>query len=250
LTFQEYYAARWLVARPLEAPRRIRRKLHDPRWQEPILLAVGFYGMEFPDGVDDLIEAAILGQGLGGPSPYEEILRRDLLFAVRCLGDQDVSVGLQEQLIGKLVECWLDPEGAGKYRPLEQNVERIARALRDSPADVTLRERLFSALGDESESVRGSAADALRNATLTADAVAALLGALGDESEDVRGRAAYALSNFARQPAAALLSDLPERLAASLQLPGLDVWSPFYLSRPKDSLFAALAAVAPGPQVD
>ncbi len=51
LTFEEYFAARWLVARPREAAKRIRNKLHRPRWEEPILLAIGFYGMEFPDDV-------------------------------------------------------------------------------------------------------------------------------------------------------------------------------------------------------
>ena len=86
LTFEEYFAARWLVARPRQAAKRIRAKLHRARWQEPILLAIGFYGMEFPADVDDLIEEAILGKELGGRSPYEHILHRDLLFAVRCLG--------------------------------------------------------------------------------------------------------------------------------------------------------------------
>lgn len=40
---------------------------------------------------------AILGDDLGGPNPYEEILHRDLLF----------------------VHLWCDNEKAGRYRPLQ-----------------------------------------------------------------------------------------------------------------------------------
>jgi hypothetical protein len=258
LTFEEYFTARWLVAKPRQAARRIRARLYRPRWQEPILLAIGFYGMEFPDDVDDLIEEAILGQGLGGPSPYEHILHHDLLFAVRCLGDQDVGTGLRKRMVNKFVQCWLDQEQASKYQPLQQHCEEIAQALRGSPAEATLRGSLITALLDRSESadVRGRAASALRNATLTAEAVSALLAALQDESADVRGRAASALRNATAQPevvsalmaaiqdksayvrgraasalsnataqpevVSALLPDLPQQLATSLDLPGLD----------------------------
>jgi energy-coupling factor transporter ATP-binding protein EcfA2 len=56
LTFEEYFAARWLVNKPRDAARRIRAKVHRPRWQEPILLAIAFYGMNFPEDVSDLVE--------------------------------------------------------------------------------------------------------------------------------------------------------------------------------------------------
>jgi len=212
LTFEEYFAARWLVARPRQAAKRIRARLHRPRWQEPILLAVSFYGMEFPADVDDLIEEAILGKDLGGRSPYEHILHRDLLFAVRCLGDQDVSVGLRRRLVDEFAGCWVDEERGGKYEPLRRRCEQIAQALHDSPAEGTLRECLLAALQDESADVRGRAALALSDATDQPQVVSALLAALQDESAYVRGRAADALRNATDQPQAvpALLAALQD----------------------------------------
>src|SRR5207248_6830109 len=46
LTFEEYYAARYLVARSKTRARLIRNHLHDPRWEEPILLALAFVGLD------------------------------------------------------------------------------------------------------------------------------------------------------------------------------------------------------------
>ncbi len=154
LTFEEYFAARWLVARPREAARRIRSKLHLPRWEEPILLAIAFYGMEFPEDVDDLIAEAVLGENLVGPSPYEDLLNRDLLFAVRCLGDQDVSVGLMKRLVEKFVKLWHDVEEKGKYGPLRERIVRVMAALLGSQAGVELEAIMLDALHDENENVR------------------------------------------------------------------------------------------------
>ena len=200
LTFEEYFAARWLVAKPRQAARRIRSKLHRPRWQEPILLAIGFYGMEFPDDVDDLVEEAILGEGLGGPSPYEPVLQRDLLFAVKCLGDQDMSADLRRRLVNGFVQVWLDPEQGGMYRPLWRQIEEVAEAVQGSAAGITLAECLLPALDDEAARVRASAAAALRNATTQPEVVSALLAALHDEAASVREGAAAALGNATTQP--------------------------------------------------
>lgn len=93
LTFEEYYAARYLVARSKDRAKLIRQHLHQPRWDEPILLALGFVGLDSPEDTAELVETAILAEGeeakeLGfKPSPYEELLGRDYLFALRCLGD-------------------------------------------------------------------------------------------------------------------------------------------------------------------
>src|SRR5260370_20149586 len=92
LTFEEYYAARYLIANNQERAQRIRAHLHDPRWQEPILLALGLIGMESPDEACVLVETTILAEGEEArakgldPSPYESLLGRGYLFALRCLG--------------------------------------------------------------------------------------------------------------------------------------------------------------------
>ncbi len=202
LTFEEYFAARWLVARPRDAARRIRRKLHLPRWEEPILLAISFYGMEFPEDVDSLIEEAILGEHLGGPSPYEEILHRDLLFAVRCLGDQDLSIGLMQRLLGEFLKLWVDVSGAVNYYPLMERMERVMRTLPDTQAGVKLHNTLLAALQDKDEHFRLRATDALGINADQPNVVPVLLDTLWNEEESVavRSRAALALSIAISQP--------------------------------------------------
>lgn len=63
LTFEEYYAARHLVANNRKRAELIRKHLHDSRWEEPILLALGFVGLDYPRDAEELLETAILAQG-------------------------------------------------------------------------------------------------------------------------------------------------------------------------------------------
>jgi hypothetical protein len=78
LTFEEYYVARYLVASSRTRAKLIRQHLHDPRWQEPILLALGFVGLDYREEASELVETAILAQGEEArapgftPSKYEE----------------------------------------------------------------------------------------------------------------------------------------------------------------------------------
>jgi HEAT repeat protein len=202
LTFEEYFAARWLVARPKQAAQRIRERLHLPRWEEPILLAVAFYGMEFPDDVDDLFEEALLGKELGGPSPYEHRLHRDLLFAVRVLGDQDTSPTLRRRLVGDFVKFWLNPQDGRKFSLLSNRCIKTLQTLRDSAAySDAIAALLVELKKNLVNDVRAGAAWALRNATDNSDVVNALLSALTDDSAgDVRARVALALGDAINRP--------------------------------------------------
>jgi hypothetical protein len=90
LTFEEYYAAHYLIANSQKRAQYIRIHLHDPRWREPILLALGLIGIESPDEACLLVEIAILGEGEEaranalGPDVYEPLLGRDY-FMVHCV---------------------------------------------------------------------------------------------------------------------------------------------------------------------
>ncbi len=206
LTFEEYFAARWLVAKPRDASRRIRNKLHRPRWEEPILLAIGFYGMEFPDDVTELVEESILGKNLGGSSPYEEILCRDLLFAVRAVGDQDVDVQLRNKLAEQFMTLWLDGKGKGKYQTIQNRAQNIMKDIQASQIGRKIFSALLAALKDENKRVRASAAVTLRNIINFPEAVNALLTALKDENEKVRASAAFELRHISHVPAESVTS--------------------------------------------
>lgn len=113
LTFEEYYACRQLVARRRETPTRIRQHLHDPRWREPILLALGFVGLDYPDEASELVEGAILAEGdlseisNTKPSAYEDILGRDLLFALSSMADGiPIGAHLADRLLDALDSCF------------------------------------------------------------------------------------------------------------------------------------------------
>lgn len=127
LTFEEYYAAHYLVANSQKRAQRIRTHLHDPRWQEPILLALGLIGMESEEETHMLVETAILAGGEEAraerldSSPHEALLSRDYLFALRCLGD-DIPVDrtLAEQLIERLLRELTQQEGSGKFQKYQE----------------------------------------------------------------------------------------------------------------------------------
>lgn len=96
-TFQEYYAAVKLVedARPAVA---IRSRLHNPRYTEPILLALGIIShVQIRRDAGDLFDAAILGLGpLADGDAFRTnsisaLSRRDLDFAYLAAGD-DVEI--------------------------------------------------------------------------------------------------------------------------------------------------------------
>ncbi|MEM7714848.1 MAG: tetratricopeptide repeat protein, partial [Cyanobacteria bacterium P01_A01_bin.68] len=57
LTFEEYFAARYIADNDQgDILQLIQKHIHEPRWDEPILLALGYYGVHFPKQVKKLIE--------------------------------------------------------------------------------------------------------------------------------------------------------------------------------------------------
>ncbi|MCG8368306.1 MAG: NACHT domain-containing protein, partial [Pseudanabaenales cyanobacterium] len=57
LTFEEYFAARHIADNdPKEVLRIIRDHLHEPRWEEPILLTLGYYGIHFSGQANRLVQ--------------------------------------------------------------------------------------------------------------------------------------------------------------------------------------------------
>lgn len=107
LTFEEYYAARQLIRRPSRTGEQIRKHLHDPRWQEPILLALAFVGLEYPDESSELVRTGVLAEdGSFQPSLWEEYLHQDLAFSLTCISDGvPVSTVLTDRLIRRAVNA-------------------------------------------------------------------------------------------------------------------------------------------------
>ena len=92
LTFEEYFTGRALAFRGAATDRvaAIRGRLHDPRYDEPILLALGLIGTDYAEQIESVVAEAIYPAG-GSPSSYEHLLGRDFLFLLRVLAD-DIPV--------------------------------------------------------------------------------------------------------------------------------------------------------------
>ncbi len=168
LTFEEYYAARYLVARSKTRADLIRKHLHHARWDEPILLALGFVGLDSPEDAADLVETAILARGEDADemgfrsSPYESLLARDYLFALRCLGDDiPVSPLPLKQFVSRLSGELLQHDGPARFQRYRQALSERLDDLAGSRAGKMLSSLLLTALQDADASVRQRAVDAL-----------------------------------------------------------------------------------------
>lgn len=85
-TFQEYFAARWLVREGAETAQLIHERALSPRWREPILLALGELSSEgkAPHSVDQRLGNVLLALGRS-PAPSDTILSSDYLLACSAL---------------------------------------------------------------------------------------------------------------------------------------------------------------------
>ncbi|MBE9000415.1 tetratricopeptide repeat protein [Nostoc sp. LEGE 12447] len=139
LTFEEYFAARYIADNEVsDILAIIRKHLHEPRWNEPILLALGYYGIYSPKQVNKLVEqlfsnleayepvipgvklkmknassqdAIIIWSDLPKESStnfiQSELRLKDLLFAGEILTQVEVNSSRRKKLIQKLVMTYL-----------------------------------------------------------------------------------------------------------------------------------------------
>lgn len=142
LTFQEYFTARQLVSDPLIALEEIQHRLHQPRWREPVLLAVGSVSKQFYEYTDKLLRAI-----LEANSPYEHVLHRDLLFAAACVGDSvNVAPLLRHEIASRLLSIYCDRHHAGRYLLLQHQVKEALLVLCNDQGDAAVEAALAEQL--------------------------------------------------------------------------------------------------------
>ncbi|ACC82836.1 tetratricopeptide repeat protein [Nostoc punctiforme] len=139
LTFEEYFAARYIADNEVsDILAIIRKHLHEPRWNEPILLALGYYGIYSPKQANKLVEqlfsnleayepvikggklkiknassqdAIIIWSDLQEESTtnckQSELRLKDLLFAGEVLTQVELNSSRRKKLIQKLVISYL-----------------------------------------------------------------------------------------------------------------------------------------------
>ncbi len=198
---QEYFAARYLVSRYRLAARRIRALLHNPRWSEVIRLAIGFVFLNSREDASDLIETAILAQGdraeqLGfTPSALEDLLHRDLFFAVSLLGEGiEARSGTLDSIVDRLMALWLqgDRDSAGRFKLIFDRVWHYLVSLEGTQASLAAFQIAAKHTTGHDEHVRAHAMDALTAwPQLRARGIAAAVEAC-DEDDPVLVRQATA----------------------------------------------------------
>ncbi|MBN1121764.1 MAG: HEAT repeat domain-containing protein [Anaerolineae bacterium] len=167
---QEYFAARYLVASYRRAAKRIRENLHDPRWDEVIMLAIGFVSMNSPDDASELVETAVMahgeqaGQFGHASSPFEALLKRDLFFAARLLGSGvEIRPDIVKYVIEKLTELWIygERDSLGRFSAIYDMARRHLINLEGTSATWLAAQSVFENLSAPSEYSQAFAVDSL-----------------------------------------------------------------------------------------
>ncbi|MGZ3617139.1 MAG: HEAT repeat domain-containing protein, partial [Ktedonobacteraceae bacterium] len=198
------YSIHRLVAQSRTRTKLIRKHLHDPRWDEPILLALGFVGLDAPKDASELLETAILAQGEEAqkmslcPSAFEEILGWDFLFALRCLGDQlPANSRVVRQLVERLANELLHPTASAKFRRYQQALWDRLDYIKASKTASVLSPLLITGLSNADSKERILAVESLgRLGYASNEVVNALLKSLKDVDPRVRIQVAEGLGQL------------------------------------------------------
>lgn len=154
LTFEELYTGRSLAMSA--GPRwarvaRLRSRLHDPRYDEPILLGLGLVETETPEDADAMFEAALLARGADAsrlePSPHEPLLGRDFRFALRALAD-DVAArpALVDELLDRAMAQVLRAARPGQFATYRDALLQVLGSLATSRIGPGLSDRVAAGI--------------------------------------------------------------------------------------------------------
>ncbi|MBW4656287.1 MAG: HEAT repeat domain-containing protein [Kaiparowitsia implicata GSE-PSE-MK54-09C] len=226
-TFQEYLCAQEIKHRADEeydlelilTP--IREHLHEPHWEEVLLLLIAQQPKKRV--------AKIIQQILAHPAPYEQWLHRNLFFAAACLAEnvEITDTKLIERILNSLVD-FMATESPLIASRLQRQATKCLRNLGEttfqnlalqrleaqhSKIDPIQLQQLRFALGqtalataalvallsDDDSNVYESAASALgKLAQASSEVVTALINCLGDDNRHVYESAASALGKLAQ----------------------------------------------------
>jgi HEAT repeat protein len=220
-TFQEYLAAEDIRYRQENGKfevvvEEIEKHLHDAHWREVLLLLIA---QQKPNKATQF-----LNEILQQPTPYENLLHRNLLFAGRCLAE-DIEVS-DDSLIADILQKLVNLEISTSSTITAQRVflslgclsetgfkAKALQLLKDSAdrIDESRLQQYRAALGEEEEAIKTALArlqeedsDVRFNAVLTLyklgnaseSVIKALASTLEDQDSNVRSFAAWALSNL------------------------------------------------------
>ena len=145
LTFQEYLAARHLVQDLQTAGPKLMDKIDDPRWREPLLMALGYVSLQWPGALPDLLRDLLCHEG-----ELHDLLPRGALLITAALPEMaPLPDDLVRDLSARLLRAYADREGLARFAELRGVLERAFDRLRGGGYEKPLEEVLRSALSGE-----------------------------------------------------------------------------------------------------
>jgi hypothetical protein len=159
LTFQEYLAALWLVRDRTTAGQAIVDRLDDPRWREPILLALGHVSSN-PDGVDKELQergisawgpaarAKLLWQIVDADDPLGGLVPRGPLLVIKALPEMEsVPPDLVDEVLERVLRAYVVSANDDASAALARQIEKAIDAVYSSRHQTRVVEALARLLG-------------------------------------------------------------------------------------------------------
>jgi hypothetical protein len=142
LTFQEYFVAREITRSPAELGHIVERRITDPRWREPLLLAFAQVAKEVRGQLSALFERAMQIS-----VKHEGLLYRRLLFLAATLPECAwVPPEVAKEICEQLVRAYAVSRSSARFRPLCGRIEEAFHPLRTSEAARRAEEALSASL--------------------------------------------------------------------------------------------------------
>ncbi len=154
LTFQEYFVARQITRKPADAADYITSRLIEPRWREPLLLAIAQVAKEARGELPALLQAA-----LRADVAHDDLLHHRLLFVASVFPECAwIPKALAQTVCGDLFDAYLKSHRSGRLIALQRRIEIAYSALRGSQPHEPAEESLLGALMSDDELKRAAAA--------------------------------------------------------------------------------------------
>ncbi len=186
LTFQEYLAARHLVADPATAVDELLQRRHDPRWREPILLALGYISWtQGPQARQRVLQAL-----LAADDPARDPVPQGLLLVAAALPElAQAPPAIVRQVTQGLLDLLAHRAGPGRLPSLEKDALQALKALRRAGTAREVDRTLVRALEGASRNPARAMAAALavlEHEWFTRDLTEVLLAALPHDRTEWR----------------------------------------------------------------
>ncbi|MFD4276263.1 hypothetical protein R2B67_33635 [Streptomyces cyaneofuscatus] len=178
-TFQEFFAARHLVAEPACRLERLTARLADPRWREPILMGLALVNWESADLVVVVRELLAVDGRLSEFFPDT-----GLLLAAAVLQMTDVPADAVRAIVTTLVAGYGSAMGRQRLSRTRELINTSIAALREDGYAEAVDEALVEALAERAESrLPGAAAAIVAGVGAVSSRLAEALAAAADRDD-------------------------------------------------------------------